>query len=146
MEQIANSTQFGVNKIGYDYIYDFIRKDRIINKEISKGYWFAMSKKPIEETRNMTFEEQRDYIEANFPKEYGFPTTDQALIYYLMHRARYGSCNLSQNTSRTAYTRCVEKVDGGNVIVGSAAPSGLSLFNFSGAFPNISIILTRNFD
>jgi hypothetical protein len=145
MEKIAKSSKFGTNQIGYEYIYDAIRKDKMVNKEVQKGYWYAMLKKPLEETRNMTFDEQCDFIEKNFPKEYGFPTTDQAVIFYLMHRACNGTCVLRSTNGRSAYTRCLESVTGGHVVVGAVSSSGLSLFNFSGSFPYISVILTRNF-
>ena len=66
----------------YEWCYSPIRTDVIINKPIEKGHRFAMPKKPLEETKNMTPQQQKEYVEKNFPKEYSpFPTTRQGLLY-----------------------------------------------------------------
>lgn len=129
IEKIATSEKFGENKLKYDYCYDKIRTDEKVNKPIKEGYWFAMLKMPndfAEKTRNMKFEDQKEYIEKTLGKEYGFPTTREAILYCMMPRARSGAFVLGRGDPWT-YTRCEEEVGGAHTVVGGAALPGLCL-------------------
>jgi hypothetical protein len=148
IEKIATSEKFGENKLKYDVnSYDKIRSDAKVNQSLKEGYWFAMLKMPndfAEKTRSMKFEDQKVYIEKTLGKEYGFPTTREAILYCMMPRARSGAFVLGRGDPWT-YTRCEEVVGGYHACVGGAALPGLFLGNCTGADIDVCVVPSRKF-
>jgi hypothetical protein len=147
IEKIATSEKFGENKLKYDELsYGEIRTDAKVNQPIKEGYWFAMLKMPndfAEKTRSMKFEDQKVYIEKTLGKEYGFPTTREAILYCMMPRARSGAFVLGRDP--WTYTRCEEVVGGYHACVGGAALPGLRLYSSTGASRIVCVVPVRKF-
>jgi hypothetical protein len=114
-----------------------------VNKEVNRGYWLEVLKTPIEETRNKHLFEIKKHIQDNYPKQYGLPTTREALICCLMARTRSG-CVLGRGDPGTL-TRCQENLNSYNVAVGALAPSELYVSNISTAYDNVCVVLARRY-
>lgn len=158
IERIAQSDKFGEYKTKYYNIYPPIRKDKEINKKVEKGYWGAFLL--LEETRGFKDQQRVDYINNNFPKEFGLPTTRDMITYCLMPYARSGSCVLMtyEGENPSTYAHCEEAFGGGHMFVGvdtfnlsiqqsALAHYGLCVTSNSSdcVDPHICVVLARKF-
>ncbi len=146
IEKMAKSDKFGKHKIGFEDINLLIRTHKEVNKKIEKGYWVEFSPF-LEETRGKSFSETQKHIEENYPKEFGFPTVREALIYFLMPRARTGAC-VFEIGKRELLTWCLEKGSQGSpghMCVGGDADQRLNLILGIGRAPCVSVVLAHRF-
>lgn len=115
---------FPNNTDGYGYIYGPILKE--LNKPTKKSVWLLHKTDVIDKTRGKSFKDQETEV-RNLAKKsgvpYEIPTTPQTIACILAEYSRSQTRLFSDDP--VTYTRCQEKVQGDQVVVGGFAPAGL---------------------
>lgn len=129
----------------YAHIWDAIVKEHG-NQSVVKSHWVLMTKDVIEESRNKSYTDQQALITDLAKKtgiDYEVPNVLDAAICIFM---KYISSEERLFSDRPAtYTRCQEKIEGKQIIVGGFYPFGLSVETSSIDYHSIGVAALRKF-
>jgi F-box domain len=131
---------------GYRLIWPAVI-DELGDKSIDKSRWVLMTKDVLPGSRHTSYDKQKDIV-ANLAQKaligYEVPETLEAAVCIL---AQYFDSNirLFSNSPRT-YTRCKDKVQDFQTVVGGFTPSGLFIRNdFDYEYDAVGIAALRKF-
>ncbi len=114
---------------GYKFIWSHITQE-LGDKSIDKSQWALMTKEVLPGSRNKSYDEQQKIVADLAEKSlisYEVPETLEAAACILSQY--FGSKIRLFSDNPGTYTRCKEKVQGYQVVVGGFAPAGLSVHN-----------------
>ncbi|WP_068467790.1 F-box-like domain-containing protein [Candidatus Protochlamydia phocaeensis] len=130
----------------YKYIWDAIINEHG-NQGATKSHWVLMTKDVIEGSRNKTYTDQQALI-AEFAKKteinYEVPNVLDATIGIFMHYIRFGE-HLFKADDLWTYTRCQEKAQDWQIVVGGFSLAGLYVRSLSIDFYSIGVAALRKF-
>lgn len=144
LEKMATADAFGKNEIGYEYCYDLILTDAVINQPLERGYWLAQYKKPVAGGRS--FADQQKFITDNCPG-YEVPKIREVIAASVMQYGCSGGKKerILAREDRVRYSRCEEPINGYRVIVGALASSGLHVNYDIGDYDSVGVCPVRKF-
>jgi hypothetical protein len=150
LEALINSDKSGANKIGFDRNWTRF-PEGVADQEVEGGYWLMMLKKPLDATKNMTYEVAEHHIQQNY-KNYDIPTVKDAMLCVLMNYVCSGEKKerILARENPLRYTWCKENGKFGSstvwhMIVGALASSGLNVNRIHGARGLVGLCPLRKF-
>jgi hypothetical protein len=150
LEAFFNSDKSGANKIGFDRKFAYF-PEGVADQEVEGGYWLMMLKKPLEVTKNMTYEVAELHVQQNY-KNYDTPTLKDAILCIVLNYVCSGEKKkrILARENPLRYTWCKENGKFGSstvwhMIVGAFASSGLSVSGRNGADGNVGVCPLRKF-
>ena len=128
--ELIKSPKGGGHKTQYDFYSSRVR-EAIGNQSPGRSYWVLMTRDVLEGSRNKRYEEQCTLVSGHANRTglaYEVPGALEAAVVMLLHHARSGERLYSDNPF--TYTRCQEKVQNFQLVVGGFSSGGLNV-NFS---------------
>ncbi len=136
---------FSESETGYRVIRSEI-VDELGDKSIDKSLWVLMTKDVLPGSRNKSYAEQQDMVGKLAQKAligYEIPETLEAAVCIL---AQYFDSNMRLFSDNPwTYTRCKDKVQGFQMIVGGFVPSGLVVYRNDYDIDDIGVAALRKF-
>lgn len=124
----------------YEYISNSVSAD-LGDKPIEASYWALMTKEVLPESRNKSYSDQQNLATAK--QGYEVPNLLPAAVCILMEYVSTGRTLYGREP--WTYTRCQEKVQGDQTIVGGFAPAGLNVHNVNYGGGNVGVAALRKF-
>ena len=93
-----------------------------------KSHWVLMTKDVLSESRNKSFAAQQKKVEEGGQGNYQVPEALDVVVCAISEYARSGGATRLLNDKPRTYTRCQDKIEGYQIVVGGFASAGLDVF------------------
>ena len=129
--ELIQSPKGGGHGTKYRYYWNEIR-EAIGSQSPGRSYWVLMTRDVLPESRNKVYEDQRKLVAAHATRtgiSYEVPRALEAAVVMLLHHVRSGERLYSD--SPWTYTRCRDRVQGDQLVVGGFSSGGLIVAYYS---------------
>ena len=125
--ELIQAPQGGDHATEYHHYPEYIR-ETIGSQAAGNSYWFLMTKEVLPESRNKSYEDQCALVAAHAKRTglgYEVPGALEAAVVMLLHYVRSGEYLYGDDP--WTYTRCRERVEGKQLIIGGCSSEGLRI-------------------
>ena len=143
--QLIQQPQGGGHATKYRFYWDSVR-EAIGSQTSGSSYWVLMTKDVLPESRDKSYMDQYALVAAHAERTgltYEVPGALEAAVVMLLHHVRSGERLYSDDPS--TYTRCWEKVQGFQLIVGGCSSVGFSIYSLSYGYDYVGVAGLRRF-